>query len=288
MFTGRQSFPGSGASKGDLTPTGTVVDASGGWWDAGDYLKFVQTTSYAEALMLVGIRDFPHQMGSDSSISNFVKEANFGLDWLQRMWNDDSAALYYQVGIGSGNFGFENDHSIWRLPQEDDSFGDTQSKYRYIRHRPVLIAAPAGSKISPNLSGRLAADFALCFTVYRTSDPAYAKSTFPRCIHHQVANLLGSHNPPTPILAGALVEGPIEKADSGAPRGVKACPPNGEDAFSQFDGNGAMYRDNVESYSTAEPAIDLTAPSFLMFAWRIVGKPAELQLVAGEVPFISK
>src|SRR5690349_4983121 len=48
MFTGRQ--------KGDLTPTGTVVDASGGWWDAGDYLKFVQTTSYAEALMLVGIR----------------------------------------------------------------------------------------------------------------------------------------------------------------------------------------------------------------------------------------
>ena len=469
-----------GRIKGDLVPTGAVVDASGGWWDAGDSLKFVDTASYTEALMLVGVRDFPREMGSDSSMSNFVKEAKFGLDWLQRMWNDGSATLYYQMGIGSGNLSFENDHSIWRLPQEDDTFGGTQRKYRYIRNRPVLIAAPAGSRISPNLAGRLAADFALCFTVYRTSDPAYANrclltaehifdladtappgelltasphdfydesewrddmelgatelylatrnpnlpeelphrdpafylkgaadwaaayihhekgageilgvadvgglahfelyramalagnpselavtpadlqadlkktldnavsvagkdpfgfgaswgagdtpthgaalavmaseydylthsreydaysrqwidnilganawgtsfivgdgTTFPRCIHHQVANLVGSNNPPTPVLAGAMVEGPIEKAESGAPRGVKACPQNGEDTFSQFNGNGAVYEDNVEFYSTVEPAIDLTAPSFLIFAWRMAGEPADLQL----------
>jgi endoglucanase len=35
----------SGAFSGDLTPLGVRIDASGGWWDAGDYLKFVQTTS---------------------------------------------------------------------------------------------------------------------------------------------------------------------------------------------------------------------------------------------------
>jgi endoglucanase len=102
-------------------------------------------------------------------------------------------------------------------------------------------------------------------------------TTFPRCIHHQVANLLGSGNPPIPILAGAVVEGPIGKLHSGAPRGVKACPQNGEDWFSQFDGNGAVYKDNVEFYSTAEPAIDLTAPSFLMFASRMAREPADLQ-----------
>ena len=164
--------------KGDLVPTGSVVDASGGWWDAGDSLKFVHTASYTEALMLVGVRDFPRQMGSESSTSSFVKEAKFGLDWLQRMWNNDSATLYYQVGIGSGNSSIEDDHSTWRLPQEDDAFGGTQHKYRYIRNRPVLIAAPAGSRISPNLAGRLAADLALCFTVYRTSDPGYAN----RCL----------------------------------------------------------------------------------------------------------
>lgn len=457
--------------QGDLTPTGAVVNASGGWWDAGDYLKFVHTASYTEALMLVGVRDFPRQMGADSSTSSFVKEARFGLDWLLRMWDDHSSTLYYQVGIGSGISGYENDHSIWRLPQEDDSLGGTNVRYKYIRNRPVLIAAPAGSKISPNLAGRLAADFALGFSLYRSSDPAYAArcllaaehtfdladtsykgelltvsphdfygesewrddmelgatelflairggnlppglphrdpsfylkaatdwasaymhsrkdggeildvadvsglahyelhraitlagnstelaatqayllrdmkktldvavaaaakdpfrfgvswgagdtpshgaglavmaseydyltksdeyaaytrgwidnilganawgaslivgdgTTFPRCIHHQVANLLASNDPPAPVLAGALVEGPIEKPDSGTPEGAKACPANGGDAFARFNGNGAVYKDDVRFYATNEPAIDLTAPSFLMFAWRM-------------------
>ena len=36
---------GSGRFSGDLSPLGIRIDASGGWWDAGDYLKFVQTTS---------------------------------------------------------------------------------------------------------------------------------------------------------------------------------------------------------------------------------------------------
>src|SRR5712671_932196 len=75
-------------SAGSLTPTGAVIDASGGWWDAGDYLKFVETHSYTVAMMLVGVRDFPGQMGSGSSASNFTAEARFGLDWLQKMWAD--------------------------------------------------------------------------------------------------------------------------------------------------------------------------------------------------------
>ena len=41
-------------SAGALTATGAVLDASGGWWDAGDYLKFVETHSYTVALMLRG------------------------------------------------------------------------------------------------------------------------------------------------------------------------------------------------------------------------------------------
>jgi endoglucanase len=464
-------FTRSGHIKGNLVATGAVVDASGGWWDAGDYLKFVQTTSYTEALMLVGVRDFARQMGADAPPPSFMKEARFGLDWLQRMWNDSSATLYYQVGIGSGMSGYENDHSIWRLPQDDDTFGGTSPKGRYIRNRPVLLAAAAGSKISPNFAGRLAADFALGSIVYRNSDPEYAArcllaaehifdladtapkgellttsphdfygesewrddmelgatelylatrtgslperlphrdptfylkaatdwasaylhnkkdageildtgdvsglahfelyramtlagnpnglavtqadllqdmkenldyataranqdpfrfgaawgagdtpshgaglavmaseydnltkskeyeafargwidnilganawgtsfivgdgSTFPRCPHHQVANLLGVNDPPTPILAGALVEGPIKKPESGAPNGAKICPASGSDALSKFDGNGAIYKDDVRFYATNEPAIDLTAPSFLMFAWRM-------------------
>ena len=44
--------------------TGVRINASGGWFDAGDYLHFVETTSYTEAILLQGIASFPGQMGS--------------------------------------------------------------------------------------------------------------------------------------------------------------------------------------------------------------------------------
>jgi endoglucanase len=365
---------------------------------------------------------------------------------------------------------------VWRLPQEDDSFHGTDETYRYIRNRPVLIAGPPGSKISPNLAGRLAGDFALCYRIFRASDPSYANrcllaaehifeladtapthplltaapfefyaetqwrddlefgatelymairegnvpagvphreaefylksaaewaqqyiqnrgketgileaadmsglahfdlyraiatqkseiklavtpaallddlrktlehakeqaakdpfgfnilwgegdtpargmaiaviareyeyltnsqtfsdyagrwvanslganpwgisfivgdgSIFPHCIHHQVANLVGSTDGTKPILAGAVVEGPIRDTESGAPSGTMRCPSKGEDPFEKFNVREAKYKDDVKYYSTNEPAIDLTASSFLAFAWEVAGAPA--------------
>src|SRR5690348_3681986 len=86
---------GSGRFSGDLTPTGAVINAAGGWWDAGDYLKFVQTTSYTEALLAIGVRDFPNQMGAGAATSDFTAESKFGLDWLQSMWDDNTKTFYY-------------------------------------------------------------------------------------------------------------------------------------------------------------------------------------------------
>src|SRR6516165_5917576 len=44
----------------------------------------------------------------------------------------------------------------------------------YICYRPVFLAGPSGSKISPNLAGRLTADFALCYQLNQTTRPALA------------------------------------------------------------------------------------------------------------------
>lgn len=462
---------------GDLQPTGATTNAAGGWWDAGDYLKFVQTASYTEALMLIGVRDFPAAMGKGSPNADFTAEAKFGVDWLRRMWDDNSRTLYYQVGIGTGNDEIVSDHDIWRLPQVDDDYGHGwDPSYRYIRNRPVLIAAPADSPISPNLAGRLAAAFAESYQLFRTSNPTYARQcllsaehifdladtspkddlltvapfdfypetewrdglelgatelyfalasgrppsglphndaffylraaaqwarayihgpndatdtlnlydvsglahfelyraiaragnpggldvsqadllddlerqlsnagvqaaldpfgfgfpwdeydsathgaglsvmakevsyltqdasyendarfwlanimganawgssfivgdggTFPDCMQHQVANLVGSLDGQEPLLRGALVEGPNSFAAKGFLHGMRRCPPGSGDVFAPFNGNGAVYKDNVQSYSTVEPAIDLTAASFLMFAWSLAGAPA--------------
>ena len=168
----------SGRFSGDLQPLGVRIDASGGWWDAGDYIKGVETLSYATDLLLDGARDFPAQMGS-----GYAAEAKFGADWLLRMWDDATKTFYYQVGIGEGNAKTVGDHDIWRLPQEDDNYGGTDPSYRYIRNRPVFRLAPPGSLISPNLAGRDAAAFAMCFELFKKSCVAWriflSRSRFP-------------------------------------------------------------------------------------------------------------
>jgi len=109
-------------------------------------------------------------------------------------------------------------------------------------------------------------------------------STFPNCIQHQVANLsgaLGGTSGGTPILWGAAVEGPAGYATSGQLDGMNLCPADGVDTFRKFNGNDgsfgtaqvAIYRDNMQSYSTTEPAIDLTSTSFLMWSWRMAQHP---------------
>jgi len=464
---------------GSLSATGVTVDASGGWADAGDYLKFVQTTSYVEAMMLAGVRDFPAQMGAGAP-TDFIAESQFGVDWLLRMWDDGSRTLYYQTGIATVNANTYGDHDLWRLPQADDTFGGTNATYRYIRNRPVFLAGAAGTKISPNLAGRLAADFGLCYQVFHASNATLANrcllagehvfdlantaptgnlmtaapfdfypetewrddlewgatemffalraggaslpgglphtdpnfyltraatwahayiagpndgadslnlydasgiahfdlyraigvagspaglavtqaqlladlqqqvsnaetvaasdpfafgwnwsdgdtaahgaglavtaaevaylaqnasakldashwggnilganawgasfivgdgKTFPQCPQHQVANLAGHLNGTQPVLNGAVVEGPNSAASTGALDGMRACPVGGGDIYAAFNGKGAVFRDNVQSYTTVEPAIDLSAPSLLMFAWKIAGTVQEI------------
>jgi endoglucanase len=182
--------------------TGLRINATGGWWDAGDYLKFTETTSYTVAMMLQGIASFPallggrqhgtaspggHQRGGTS----FTAEARFGLDFLQRMWNERTRTLYFQVGTGAANNFYFGDHDIWRLPQADDHYRGTSPHYLYIRHPPVFRAGPPGAPISPNLAGRLAADFALCYRIFRTSAPRYAA----RCLRsaETVYSKAGTH-----------------------------------------------------------------------------------------------
>ena len=529
-----------------LVPSGLPnIDAAGGWWDAGDYEKYVVTISYVVAMMETGIRDFPNQMGRNApwhppappnaisyagnsgpgapERSDFTAEAAFGLDWLMKMWDQETKTLSFQVdnsqdwnyygygdptsaggncgGTYSSPFCLITEYDIWTLPQAADDFkqaGDPEpcDPYTtfYICNRPVFLAGAPGSKIVPNIDGRLTAAFALCYQLNRFSDPELADrclrtseeiysmadlshpdpapssgpgmlvtavpsypeqswdddmewgatelalalqyagdrsnlpaglsvtdankylrdatkfaknyvdkiytpgyedtlnlydvsglahfellraiehahdpsglalsasevrkqlldqvgvaihiaentafdfgndwdngditshgaglsvmaseafaltreekykdyaqrwlanimganawgssfivgdgSTFPDCIQHQVANLVGALNGTsggTPILWGASSEGPSNDASSGVVPPMRLCPANGVDTFARFNGNTGefdpndyvLYQDNVQSYTTTEPAVDLTATSFLMWSWRM-------------------
>ena len=148
---------------GKLTRIGGPVNVSGGWFDAGGgYEKFGYTASYADGLMLIAARDFPGQYRT------LLPEADFGLSWLQKLWNPAQKVLYIQVGIGNGNASntIQGDYNFWFLPQQEDRMnvkpgGNPGPTAYYVKYRPVFEAAPPGQPIDPDLAGRFAADFAL-------------------------------------------------------------------------------------------------------------------------------
>ncbi len=151
-------------------PTGVSLDVSGGWFDAGDYVKFVETASFTDVLALLALRDY-------SASPALRAEVRFGLDWLSKMWDARRRVLYYQVGVGDGNgTSVLGDHDLWRLPQVDDRRAPRPGDPTYyVSYRPVFAANAPGGPISPNLAGRVAAAFGLCAQVFAHDDPRRAE-----------------------------------------------------------------------------------------------------------------
>ncbi|HEX7825160.1 MAG TPA: glycoside hydrolase family 9 protein, partial [Mycobacterium sp.] len=148
------------ALAGDLVPTGTTVDVEGGWFDAGDYLKFTGTTAYAAADLLLAQRT-EQEAGIDVT-PGLAAEAQHGLSWLTKMWDPRTGVLYAQVGTGVGNDDVISDHDVWRLPEADDAETAAKGDPRWwLAHRPVFAANAVGDAVPPNLAGRVAAAFAL-------------------------------------------------------------------------------------------------------------------------------
>lgn len=137
---------------------GQPFDAAGGWHDAGDYLKFVETTSYAVALMLFAC-DLQPQLAAPptgaAALSPLLLQAKVGMDWLLKM-HPTPQEFYYQVGDKS-------DHDRWRLPETDN-----RTSHETWRPRPVFFG------IGANLAGRCAAAFAMASRLYRPCAPQFA------------------------------------------------------------------------------------------------------------------
>ncbi|WP_405058432.1 glycoside hydrolase family 9 protein [Kribbella sp. NBC_01505] len=161
--------PDTDQTVGELQRVGGPVDVEGGWYDAGDYLKFTHIAAYSESLLWASARDARRP---DRQVTN---EARHGLKWLDKMWDEKSKTLYIQVGVGTGNAEgtFIGDHDIWRLPEADDQL--TAPAERHLRNRPVFRAAAPGKPISPNLAGRTAAAFALAAQVEARTDRKLAR-----------------------------------------------------------------------------------------------------------------
>ncbi|MBN2533641.1 MAG: glycoside hydrolase family 9 protein [Spirochaetales bacterium] len=81
--------------RGDATMNDAVL---GGWYDAGDHVKFNLPMAYTASMLGWGIYEY----GSNNDIKNNLK---FVLDYLASCWN--GSTYIYQIGDGG------NDHAWW-------------------------------------------------------------------------------------------------------------------------------------------------------------------------------
>jgi hypothetical protein len=93
----------------------TGVDVTGGWHDAGDYIKFLSTTAYTTYLLIFSYEFDNNKFGFDEdkdNVPDVLAEAKVGLDWLLRC-NFEKYKLVTQVQD-------LKDHEVgWRLPEND-------------------------------------------------------------------------------------------------------------------------------------------------------------------------
>lgn len=93
----------------------TGVDLTGGWHDAGDYIKFLKTTAFTTYMLLFSYEFDKHKFNYDlnkNDVPDILEEARVGLDWLLRC-NFEKYFLVSQVQD-------EKDHQVgFRLPEND-------------------------------------------------------------------------------------------------------------------------------------------------------------------------
>jgi endoglucanase len=97
-------------------------------------------------------------------------------------------------------------------------------------------------------------------------------TTFPQCPQHQVGNLAGNlHGKGNALIVGAVVNGPnnVDNFDGGLgdlQDGMRQCPTNAIDPFVSFNTPTSVFVDDVRSWQTDEPALDMTGAAIIAAA----------------------
>ncbi len=170
-FDGRTAY-------GPMT-NGTYLDASGGWHDAGDLLKYLLTSGNATAQMLLayrlelrGFKDCYNSLGQPvtNGLADVLDEARWGLEWMLKL-HPAPDQLYHQVAD-------DRDHKGFHLPQEETAdYGWGKGSYRVVYFadgKPQgLRQYQSESTGVANLAGRYAAAMALAYQIWK-DDPRQA------------------------------------------------------------------------------------------------------------------
>ncbi len=133
-----------------LIKNGEVInkkyDVTGGWHDAADYVKFLNTTAFTTYTLLFSY-DFDNEKygfdNNNNGVPDIIEEAKIGLDWMMRAAYDDKNFITQVQDL--------RDHEVgWRLPENDSKETD----------RPAFIGT------GKNLIGIYSATLALAYRIW--------------------------------------------------------------------------------------------------------------------------
>jgi len=154
-------------------PDSTRIDATGGWHDAGDQLKYLITASNTTARLLMAYQMQPQHfqdrfdargLPGGNKLPDVLDEARWGLEWILKL-HPAPDELYHQVAD-------DRDHRGFKMPNEDNAdYGWGPNNFR-----PVYFATGKPQGLSEyksqatgiaNLAGRSSATLALGYQVFR-------------------------------------------------------------------------------------------------------------------------
>ncbi|KAE8683849.1 Endoglucanase 6 [Hibiscus syriacus] len=130
------------------------VDLVGGYYDAGDNVKFGLPMAFTVTMMSWSIIEYGKQMAVNGELRHAMEAVRWGTDYFIKA-HPRPYVLYGEVGDGN------SDHYCWQRPED-------------------MITDRRAYKIDPSnpgsdLSGETAAAMAAASIVFRRSDPAYSR-----------------------------------------------------------------------------------------------------------------
>lgn len=163
------------------TREGEFIPVSGGWADAADYLQYVATSANATYVMMMAYREAPDVWGDahladglpgTNGVPDVLDEARHGLEWLVRMFPEDSLML--------NQLGDDRDHAFLDLPTTDSSDygwgkGGPRPVYPCTGKPQGLFANKNRSTGFASTAGKYASAFALGALLFADRDPGFAR-----------------------------------------------------------------------------------------------------------------
>ncbi len=137
------------------------LDLSGGWYDAGDNVKFNLPMSYTAAMLGWSIIDNAEAYRESGQLTYALENIKWANDYFIKCHPSDNE-YYYQVGNGN------QDHSYWGAAETVE--------YRMSRPSYKVTSSNPGSAVC----GETAASLAICSIVYKNIDKAYSE----KCLKH--------------------------------------------------------------------------------------------------------